>query len=474
MKKTITFLTALLLAFAVCACGGNESKPTPVTDPTKQEEVPVYTTDKSMMFGMWIGVPGVMPVYEDRNGEDVLISDGAPLSDEKFREYYRDIKDAGFSIADIGYYGVNYDTNLRALAMAEEMGLKQLVYDAELLRILENADGSLTDDRIIRVIKVQYKAYLDSPAFAGIRVRDEPAYDEIPKYEHMCDLWNQIAPGTIFYMNLLPVVASKTVTAEDYRDYIKQYVNYVDTPYVSYDHYVLKTNGRQNTVDSSFLVNFKNVRQAAPDRDAWVILLAIKHLQYRELTSAADCGFQAYSAMAFGFTGVSWFCFWPPVPFDGAVYFGNGAYDRRGNKTPTYDYIKDTQLEIRKFENIYLNFDWKGILTVIGEENDNGGENAAFASVQDAVIESERVKSVKAQQDTLVGVFKDGAGRDGYMVVNYTEPSAGLKNKVTLSFNNCTRAVVVTDGVEKVVDAANGVVEFTQNAGDGTFVIPLK
>ena len=60
------------------------------------------------------------------------------------------------------------------------------------------------------------------------------------------------------------------------------------------------------------------------------------------------------------------------------------------------------------------------------------------------------------------------------MVVNYTEPSAGLNNKVKLTFNDCQRAIVITDGVQSVVDVKNGVLEFTQKAGDGTFVIPLR
>ena len=466
MKRILAILL-LLFTFAQCiACKpSSESK-----EKEYGEEIPVYSSNENIMFGMWIGVPGTLPIFDEDNN---YISDGQPIPDDKFREYYQDIKDAGFTVADVGYYGVNYQSNLRALAMAEEVGVKQLVYDANLLNLLKRTD--LTDDQIIRQVKVNYAEYLSSPAFAGIRVKDEPTFNEIPQYEHMCDLWNQIAPGTIFYINLFPAIASKAVTAEDYKDYVKQYTKYIDTNYVSYDHYVLKYNKHGNYVSRDFIFNLTQVKIAAPERKAWTIVQSIKYGGgNRELTSAADCGFQAYTALACGYTGISWFCFWPPLPFDGATNFGDGAYDRKGNKTPTYDYIKETQLEIKAFEEVYLNFDWKGIICNVGTENDNGGENDDFAVSQEAWVTSDRIKSVTTQQDTLIGVFKDKENRDGFMVVNYTEPSAGLNNKVKLTFNDCQRAIVITDGVQSVVDVKNGVLEFTQKAGDGTFVIPLR
>jgi hypothetical protein len=81
---------------------------------------------------------------------------------------------------------------------------------------------------------------------------------------------------------------------------------------------------------------------------------------------------------------------------------------------------------------------------------------------------------MKTQQDTLTGVFKDSEGRDGFMIVNYTEPSAGLQNKVDLQFENCTRAIVVKKGIQEVVDCKDGALTFTMDAGEGYFVIPLK
>ena len=114
-------------------------------------------------------------------------------------------------------------------------------------------------------------------------------------------------------------------------------------------------------------------------------------------------------------------------------------------------------------------------MTKIGTDNEEGGENACFNYLNYRVMSShERIKSFKTQQDTLTGVFKDKEGRDGFMIVNYTEPSAGLKNKVELEFNDCTHALIVKKGKTKEVRAKNGKISFTMNAGEGYFVIPLR
>ena len=96
-------------------------------------------------------------------------------------------------------------------------------------------------------------------------------------------------------------------------------------------------------------------------------------------------------------------------------------------------------------------------------------------------VEGDRTENTKAtitiegaSRDILTITYKDKEGRDGFMIVNYTEPSAGLKNKVELQFNDCTHAIVVKKGKQKEVKAKNGKISFTMDAGEGYFVIPLK
>jgi hypothetical protein len=254
-------------------------------------------------------------------------------------------------------------------------------------------------------------------------------------------------------------------------------VEQIGTDYVSYDHYPLKTDVRgQNYILEIFLDNMEQVKEAAPDKDIWTFLQSIQYSpNNRTLTSVADTTFQAYSFLAYGGVGIQWFCYWSPPGFSTTETFGESCIGRDGRPTAIYDYVKTANLEIREFEDIYFNFDWQGIMTKIGTDNEEGGENRNFNYLSYKVMDShERIKSFKTQQDTLTGVFKDKEGRDGFMIVNFTEPSAGLKNKVELQFNDCTHALVVKKGKSEEVQAKNGKVSFTMDAGEGYFVIPLK
>ena len=125
-------------------------------------------------------------------------------------------------------------------------------------------------------------------------------------------------------------------------------------------------------------------------------------------------------------------------------------------------------------EDVYFNFDWLGIKTVIGNDQSKGGKNVDFALSEFAVVEMPRIESVKTQQDTVIGAFEDKNGNDGYMLVNFTEPSAKLENKIVLKLKDCTKAAVWENGEQKVYKLNNGVLTLNQKGGDGFFVVPVK
>lgn len=456
---------AVLLAFVIlfAACGNDYG-----------EEVPEYETDEEFYIGMWIGVPNSIKTYDEETGE--LISEGRALTEEEFDNHYRLIKEAGFNYVDPGYGEYSESYNRRALEAAEKWGLKQYINDFSINELLMNdlLDEEEVESRLQNLAQ-KYKGY---SSFAGLKIKDEPTFTQISQYVTAKQRFDKVfGTDKIFYINLLPVIAGVDRVSNSYSEYIKKYVREIGTHYVSYDHYPLKNDARGNNyVLENFLYNMMLVKNAAPDRDIWTFLQSIKYgNSNRELTSVADATFQVYSFLAFGGKGIQWFCYWSPPYNDGATIFGYGCIDRSGNKTATYDYVKAANLEVRGLEKIYLNFEWKNVMTIIGTENDDGGENRNFNYIQEAAISShDRIESVRTQQDTLIGVFKDGEGRDGFMVVNFTEPSKNLDNKVELKFKNCTRALVVKNGREEVIDCKNGQLTFTQKAGEGYFVIPLK
>ena len=466
-KKIMPLLLASGMIFSTAACGDKSS------ESKYGEEVPVYTSDEVFYIGTWVGVPNTLKKYNEETGE--VIDNGRALTDEEFDYHYKLLKDGGFTHVDPGYGESSLAYNQRALAAAEKYGLNQYVTDFEINSWL--MDDIKDDAEVETKLTELSQRYMGYKSFAGLRIKDEPSIDQISSYSYAKKRFDKVFGDKTFYMNLFPVIAGPQMVSADYKDYIKEYVKEIGTDYVSYDHYPLKSDARGNNyVLENFLWNMELVKEAAPGKKIWTFLQSMGYgNSNRELTSSADATFQAYSFLAFGGDGIQWFCYWSPPVFDGATMFKEACIDRQGNPTKNYDYIKTANLEIHGLEDIYFNFDWQGVMTTIGTDNDNGGENNSFSYLSTFLKSShERIKSMKTQQDTLTGLFKDSEGRDGFMIVNYTEPSAGLQNKVDLQFENCTRAIVVKKGVQEVVDCENGALSFTMDAGEGYFVIPLK
>ena len=463
-KKWFSLLMATLMLGACTACGDTV---------VYGEEAPTYVSDKEFYIGMWIGVPSSLKEYDDQGR---LVSNGRLLTEEDYDYHYKLIADAGFNYVEPGLNEYTEAYNMQVLKAAQKYNLHQYLNDVNILNLLLD---TTQDEEVVETKLTNFsQKYMAYDSFAGLKIRDEPNFSQIAGYAQAKKRFDKVfGKDKIFYMNLVSSIAAPSALGSSYQDYVKEYVNQIGTDYVSYDHYPLKTDPKgQNYILEIFLDNMEQVKEAAPDKDIWTFLQSIQYSpNNRTLTSVADTTFQMYSFLAYGGAGIQWFCYWSPPAFSTTETFGESCIGRDGQPTEIYDYVKAANLEIRSFEDIYLNFEWQGVMTKIGTDNEEGGENACFNYLNYKVMSShERIKSFKTQQDTLTGVFKDKEGRDGFMIVNYTEPSAGLKNKVELEFNDCTHALVVKKGKTKEVKAKNGKISFTMNAGEGYFVIPLR
>lgn len=488
MKRHILLSLLLLVCLFVVGCTNNsttkEKDTTTKNDntSTNTEEEPKqelldesynldYESEKEFVVYPYGGVPGKLNIY-DKNGN--VVESNVPISDEKLLEYYTQIKEAGFTVTTGGYINMTIDDYRRALPVCEQLGLKMMIYDGTLVNLL--MDQKRTDGVVVDDILNRYEDIFNSPAFYGIEVDDEPTPAELSGFKTALRRWQFLCPDKMFYINLFPSIAFSSSSDGNFETYIQKFCEEVDVDYVCYDHYPLQYGREGNYLRDDFLYNLVTCQLNSRDRRHFTVLQSIKYGGlHRELQSSRDVTFQAYSAIACGYEGFGWFCFWPPVPFDGATHFGDGSYDRITNEpTDSYYYIKDGLNEIRKLEDVFFNFTWEGINTVIGEKNDFGGENTDFMYSTKAVVESERIESIKTEQDTLVGIFKDAQGNDGFMVVNFTEPSLDNTNKVTIKFKDCTKVAVWVDGEQKVYSVTDGTFVFTQSSGDGYFIVPIK
>ncbi len=102
--------------------------------------------------------------------------------------------------------------------------------------------------------------------------------------------------------------------------------------------------------------------------------------------------------------------------------------------------------------------------------SEDGGEGN-FERVQ-RMESAKTVKKVEGTEDVLVGVFEDKDAREGYMVVNFTDPGRKLDNEVTLTVESVHNAIVVLNGVKSVRPVKDGKLTLSLKSGEGCFVIP--
>ena len=224
---------------------------------------------------------------------------------------------------------------------------------------------------------------------------------------------------------------------------------------------------------------------------------------------------QFYTIMSYGIKGLTvWYynMYWTDFGTNNEV-----MVDEWLQRTELWYYNKAGFDEIQQFDHVYLQFcapdKWQGIMTINGTEYSTGGEGMfdailnqpytfgrptdtydvfdfagstmtpnkakVFAEnyVQNHYYNENRLYSgierVSATGDTTIGIMKDASGRDGYVITNQNFVIDRIENDVSVDFAGASRAMVWQEGVYRLVDLDNGVLNLHLGVGDGVFVIPL-
>lgn len=472
MKKFLTTILAGLLLFSLAACGGSDAVE------------PVYTSDEVLDIGMWVGVSDYYVIYDEF---DEPTGAKEYLSEEQFMAEYVKIAESGINIAFPGYEYMHDGSNgynMKCLKAAQAAGIRQIIAISSLKSNLMSAKtrleaGLVTREALVEEVRNALKPYTESEyadALYGVLIQDEPDGSKYDALGFAEEIFAEAAPDLMFYVNLFPVIATGAqlggANPISYETYISQYLEKIKTDYLSYDHYPLYKSGKTTSLEASFLQNMEIIRnkidEEGEDRDMWTFLQSIQFgSKNRELESAADATFQMYSFLAYGGDGVQWFCYACPPPNDGSAYFGNNALiDREYNKTDTYGYVQTANRYAQALMPYYKNFKWKGVMTTSAD----GGEGN-FERIN-PIAGTDTLKAVTGTEDALVGVFADKDGRDGYMVVNFTDPGKNKACSVTLKVKGATNAIVVKNGEKTAAKVKKGKITLDLASGEGCFVIP--
>ena len=297
--------------------------------------------------------------------------------------------------------------NLAGLVLPEHLdavhaaGLKAIVFDprsyAYEFRSVSEAEARPRLESLVKDVG-------QHPALAGYYVKDEPHVSEFAGLALVGRLLREIDPKHWAYFNLFPDYASQEqLGVETYEEYVESYLQIVRPPFLSYDHYALFENA---PLRKSYFANLEIIRAASLRHNLpfWNIVLANAHFTYAEPTSAS-IRFQAFTTLAYGGKGISWFTYIAPEVGN----YRAAALDQFGNYTATWSYLEHVNLQIAQLAPVLVRLQSRRVYH-FGEVPEKGRPAPASALV----------RSIRAlHQQFLVGELQHlDDGSDYLIVVN--------------------------------------------------------
>lgn len=403
----------------------------------------------------------VFPTYGDEEMQIGIFSSPAPT-----QEAYNECAEAGFTYAliDQNYAPITSDKYREILGYCNNAGMKSY---------------------LMTFNKDDQNDFTDVPGYAGKYFWDEPSYEDFDEIASWVEGFErQNGTDKLFFVNLFPFF-SENLGCETYEEYLDGYIEKVlskvnGEKWLSIDIYPLCESTRGNYIFDGYLYNLETSARAAMGTDILVHYYVQTHGHgfvgslFRNLESVEDIRFQYNCAMAYGVKAFAAFTY----PTQGGADFkvGHGLVKniKKGDvweteKTPAYDYVKQANEELKLWDNIYLSFDYKGTMAVIGSQNELG-YNTNFDMLQHNRKKLTGVEAVSTTQDTIIGEF-DNNGTTAYMITNFAEPSSGLTDKVVMDMEKGKSAQVYINGVMQEKEIVNGQLAVTLKAGEAAFVV---
>ena len=291
--------------------------------------------------------------------------------------------------------------------------------------------------------------FKDHPAVWGIDLCDEPSALDFDHLGKAARLIERECPHQFAYLNLYPNYAAvsqndgnQTVNqlgTPTYEEHIKQYIEKVDLPYISYDFYLYPQTKNHNV--GKMLDNFRIVSDAcrSSGKAFWYIPMANGRYE-NDFTSLNRMRYQAYTALSYGATVINWACYT-------AGWWFNQILDAEGNKTEQYDKLKTMNAELHAISDIYMayrntathlmNFDgesWAKDFPIITWKN-----KLDLGFVRDLCAPDAKL---------TVGemVHKEDANKRALFICNASDPMDENSSAATVSFTSYDRTVKLHSG----------------------------
>ncbi len=268
----------------------------------------------------------------------------------------------------------------------------------------------MSETQIDEAIRSMITASGKSRSLTGYFITDEPGASAFPALAAAVRAVRKYAPGKLAYINLFPNYATlgardkSQLESETYAEYLERFVNEVKPDLISYDNYMVQySNDLGDAAKAeSYYTNLLEVRRVALKYDLpfWNIVSSNQIRPFTTVPSPANLLFQAYTTLAAGGTGVTWYTYY-------ARGYGYAPVDENDAISQTWYYLKEVNRQVKVIGPIVKTLISTGVYF---------SSPAPVPGLPE--LPGRIVREIAAESPVMVGEFKDGSGDDFVMVVN--------------------------------------------------------
>lgn len=400
---------------------------------------------------------------------------------------YQTMPIAGFNGAPIqtGNYTDSFITKQETFANIAESGMNTIyglyepinAYQSEVLKALNYCSmynlsylpcfSSAHTQTSINGIRSAFASAQYSDALGGVIIRDEPSYSEYEAMAVSRGLFEQVIPNKLYHSNLFPTYAraqqlydrnnkvAPPAEGYTYQQYVDDYIEIFNPQVLSYDFYPLS--GNFPNLSNGYFNNMSIIRKAALEANIpfWVYVPTCSYNKAVRIPTQSEIDWLVSTSLSYGCKGIQYFtCF---LPIDGGEVFNGAIFDRSGNKTEVFDYVKKTNAHIKAVDYVLMRCISKGIVqvglsTVAIPESDKIASYGGFASA--------------SGKHSIIGCF-DFRGKTALYVTNNSISEA---EEITLNFTEEFAGYIIKK-TETEEFGKKGSVTLALDAGEGALVV---
>lgn len=233
------------------------------------------------------------------------------------------------------------------LEKVERAGMRALVGRPSDLRL--NWRG-ISEKAIVDHVRRLVSDAGTSDALIGYFIADEPSASEFRALGKAVAAVKRFAPRKLAYINLYPNYASRAqLGTTTYAQYLERYVAVVKPQFLSYDNYNVQysLDLRNRARAAKYFTNLLQVRRTAQTHGLpfWNAVSSNQIRPYTTVPSPANLALQAYTTLAAGARGLTWFTYY-------AGRYDYAPIDRAGNRTATWSYLRTVNRHVQTLKPI--------------------------------------------------------------------------------------------------------------------------